>query len=246
MTVFVKLTTTELRLLVREPLAIFFAVLFPTALVVILGAIRVFREPVPELGGLRIIDLYVGIAVTLVLAMLGLQMLPAALATYREKGVLRRLATTPVHPVALLGAQLVANLLVAVVAAALCITVGYLVYDVQPAANMPAFLIAFLLSGAGVFAIGLLVAALVPTGKAGNAVGTLLFFPSMFFAGLWAPRESMPATVQRIGDFTPLGAAERALHEAMTGSWPNPLSVAVLLGYLLICGVAASRLFQWS
>ncbi len=39
MRVFTKLTVTELRLLLREPLAAFFSLLFPTLLVVILGSI---------------------------------------------------------------------------------------------------------------------------------------------------------------------------------------------------------------
>jgi ABC-2 type transport system permease protein len=106
--------------------------------------------------------------------------------------------------------------------------------------------LAFLLCALGVFAIGLLIAALVPTGKAGNAVGTLLFFPSMFFAGLWTPREFMPDWVQRIGDFTPMGAGERALNDAMNGTWPNWLSAVVLLGYLIIFGLGAARLFRWT
>jgi ABC-2 type transport system permease protein len=106
--------------------------------------------------------------------------------------------------------------------------------------------LAFLLTALGIFAIGLFIAALVPTGKAGNSIGTLLFFPLMFFAGLWTPREVMPQVLQRISDFTPLGAGERAVHEAMTGHWPGALSATVLVGYLVVFGVAAARLFRWS
>ena len=246
MRVFTSLVRTELRLLLREPLTAFFTLLFPTILVVILGSIPDFREPSEDLGGLRVIDLYVGIAVALTLAQLGLQYVSAVLALYREKGILRRLATTPVSPIVLLGAQLAASLLVAIVSGALVIAVGRIVFDVPLADNFAGFVLAYLLSALGVFAIGLFIAALVPTGKAGNAVGTLLFFPSMFFAGLWTPREVMPQLLRRIGDFTPLGAGERALHEAMTGQWPNLLSVTVLVGYLVVFGLAATRLFRWS
>jgi ABC-2 type transport system permease protein len=146
----------------------------------------------------------------------------------------------------MLAAQLAMSMLTAVVSAGLVLAVGRIAFDVPLPAQFTGFVLAFLLGALGVFAIGLFIAAVVPTGKAGNAVGTLLFFPSMFFAGLWTPREVMPHLLQRIGDFTPLGAGERLLNEAMTGHWPNLLSATVLVGYLVVFGLAAARLFRWS
>ncbi|MGX6601096.1 ABC transporter permease [Micromonosporaceae bacterium Da 78-11] len=245
MRVFAKLTLIELKMALREPMFAFFVLLFPSILVGILGAVPSFREPSPDLGGGRVIDLYVGISIALVVAILGLQTMPAILSAYREKGILRRLAVTPARPMLLLGAQLAMSAGSAIVSAALVLTIGRLVYDVPLPAQFAGFVLAFLVTVAGVMAIGLLIAALAPTGKTGNAIGTLLFFPSMFFAGLWAPREVMPRTVQRIGDFTPLGAGERALHDAMTGQWPNLLSITVLVAYLVVFGAAAAKLFRW-
>jgi ABC-2 type transport system permease protein len=245
MRAFVSLTRSELRQFLREPLLAFFGLLFPTVLVVILGSIPAFREPSPDLGGGRVIDLYVGISVALVLAMLGLQATPQVLATYREQGILRRLATTPVGPARMLAAQLVMSIGIAVISAALVLAVGRIVFDVPLPARFGSFAAGFLLSAAAVFAVGLFIAAVAPNGKAANAIGTLLFFPSMFFAGLWTPREVMPAMIQRIGDFTPLGAGERALHDAAGGGWTNPLSLAVLVGYVVVFGVAAARTFRW-
>ena len=139
-----------------------------------------------------------------------------------------------------------AALLTAIVSSALAIAVGRVAFDVRIAGNLVGFVLAFVLTALGIFAIGLFIAALAPTGKAGNSIGTLLFFPVMFFAGLWVPREVMPGWLQRIGDFTPLGAGERALHEAMIGHWPSLLSATVLVGYLVVFGYAAARLFRWS
>lgn len=245
MSVFLKLTRNELRLFLREPLVVFFSLLFPTILVVILGSIPDFREPSPDLGGATVISLYVGISLALSLAMLGLQFLPSVLASYREKGILRRVATTPVRPIVLLAAQMASSLLIAVVSGLLVIAVGRIVFGVGLPGQLPGFVLAYLLSAAGVFAVGLLIAALAPTGKAANSIGTLLFFPSMFFAGLWTPREVLPGFLQRIGDFTPLGAGERALHEAATGHWPQLLPIVVLVAYVVVFGAAAARLFRW-
>ncbi|WP_127503091.1 ABC transporter permease [Actinoplanes solisilvae] len=246
MRVFAKLTLTELRLFLREPVSAFFVLFFPTLLVIILGSIPSFREPSADLGGARVIDLYVGIAVALTLAMVAIQIAPAVLATYRERGVLRRLATTPVSPLKMLGAQLAMHGITAVVSTALVLAVGRLAFGVRLAEQFGGFVLAFVLTAAGVLAIGLFVGAVVPSGKAGSSVGTILFFPLMFFAGLWTPREVMPEVLRKIADFTPLGAGERALNDAMTGSWPNLLSATVLVGYLVVFGLAAVRLFRWS
>ena len=245
MSVFTRLVVNEFRVALREPLYAFFTLLFPLALVSILGLIPSFREPTPDLGGLRVIDVYAGITVTLTIAILGLQSMPAGLATYREKGILRRLATTPVQPALLLGAQLVMCLVTVLASTVMVYTVAGLAYDVPIPERPVGFLLAVMLSTAGVFAIGLLLAALAPSGKTANAFGTLLFFPLMFFAGLWTPREVMPAVVQRIGDFTPLGAGERLMHDAATGQWPNLLSVTVLVAYLVVFGAAATKFFRW-
>jgi ABC-2 type transport system permease protein len=245
MDVFIKLTRNELRLFFREPIVVFFSMLFPTLLVIILGSIPAFREHKPEIGGGTYVGIYVGVALALSLAMLGLQFVPAVLSLYRERGILRRLATTPVRPAALLGAQLAAAMLIAIVSGLLVTLVGRFAFGVKLPGQIVGYLLAYVLSAAGVFAIGLLVAAVVPTGKAGNAVGTVLFFPLMFFAGLWTPREVMPKVIQRIGDFTPLGAGERALYETAGGHWPSLLPVVVLLAYLVLFGAAAAKLFRW-
>jgi hypothetical protein len=90
-----KLTFVETKLFLREPAAVFFALAVPLLLLVILGSIPGFRQPISDLGGLRVIDLYLPIIVAIALTTLGLSTLPTALATYRERGILRRLATTP-------------------------------------------------------------------------------------------------------------------------------------------------------
>src|ERR1700754_3621626 len=114
---------SEFRLFLLEPVLVFFSVLFPSLLVIILGCVPPFRKPVAELGGATVIAVYVNIAVLLLLAMLALQTTPLVLATYRERGVLRRLETTPARPLILLAAQLTVSVGTAIVAAVLVLAI---------------------------------------------------------------------------------------------------------------------------
>jgi ABC-2 type transport system permease protein len=241
----VKLIVNETRMFLREPVGVFFTLGFPSILVIILGCVKTFRSPDKDLGGLRVIDLYVTISITLVIAMIALASTPAILATYREKGILRRLGTTPIHPAMLLVAQLVVSMVAGLISVILVMGIGRVGFAVPLPRQIGGFLVALVLAAAALFAIGLFIAAIAPNAKAGNAIGVILFFPLMFFAGLWAPRESMPPLLQHIGDYTPLGAGERALHEATIGSWPHAGALGVLAAYLVVFGLAAARLFRW-
>jgi ABC-2 type transport system permease protein len=103
----------------------------------------------------------------------------------------------------------------------------------------------YLLAALSMFAVGLLVASLAPTGKSAGAAGTLLFFPFVFFAGLWIPRDSMNDVLRTISDVTPLGAGVQALQDATAGHWPQPLHLAVMLGWTIVAGGLAARYFRW-
>jgi ABC-2 type transport system permease protein len=240
-----RLTATETKLFFREPMIVFFALAFPPILVVILGAIPSMREPNADLGGMRGINVYVPIIVAMGLALFALTSLSQLFATYREKGVLRRMRTTPVKPWVMLGAQLLMATILSVATMLVVLAIGRLAFDVGLPRQLPAYLISYLLAALAMFAVGLLVASLAPTGKSASAIGTLVFFPLVFFAGLWMPRAGMNDVLRTISDLTPLGAGVQSLQDTAAGHWPQLLHVAVMLGWTIVAGGLAARYFRW-
>ena len=185
------------------------------------------------------------ILIAFVLAMLALNALPPVLAGYREKGILRRLSTTPVGAVRVLAAQLAIQLAVAVVTLVLIIAVARIAYHVPLPRQVLGFAGTVLLAAIALFSLGLFVAAVAVSGRAANAAGALLFFPMMFFAGLWLPIAAMPSVLRHISSFTPLGAAVQSLGETTSGAWPHPLLITVLAAWAVAGSVAAATLFRW-
>src|SRR3954454_2399596 len=179
------LLKTEIKLLLREPLLLFWGVLFPLVLLTVMGLAG--SKPDPDLGGLTLVQTYVPVLIAFTFTILGVSALPTALATYRERGVLRRLAPTPLRPSRVLGAQLTTSAAMAAATAILILLLARIAFSV-PLPHAPlAFLLAVILAAAALLGIGLLVAALAPRARIAGAIGTMLFFPLMFFAGLWAP-----------------------------------------------------------
>lgn len=241
-----RLTIVESKLFLRDATSVILGIAFPALLLLLLGvAIPGFRDAADDLDGLRPIDIYVPIVLAVAIATVGVSVLPSYLATYRERGVLRRLATTPVGPVKLLGAQLAVNGAAALVAVALAVAVGTAGFGVDLPRQVPGFLIALVLGTAAMFAVGLLVAAVAPSAKTASGIGMMVYFPMLFAAGVWTPGPVMPDVVRQVSDFTPLGAASQAMQDAWDGTFPSALHLTVMAGYLLVAGALATRLFRW-
>ena len=168
------------------------------------------------------------------LALLALNGLPQILGSYRERGVLRRLQATPMPPARLLGTQLVIHLTIAVIEAIVILTVGALAFGVPLPHQLGGWLLAYLLACVAMLSLGVLIAAVSPNGKIANVAGTLLFFPIAFFAGLWMPRPSMPQLLGTISDYTPLGAAIRAMAAAAAGQFPPVGALGALAGFAAV------------
>jgi ABC-2 type transport system permease protein len=167
------------------------------------------------------------------------------LAAYRERGILRRLSTTPVSPVALLAAQLVVNVGALLVGSALAYVGAVAAFHVAPPTNIAGLLLAFVLGSAAMCTVALLIAAVAPTARAASGLGTLVYFPMMFTAGVWTPGPTMPDAVRRVADYTPLGAASQAMQDAWAGSSIRLLHVVVMVTVTAIFGAIAARSFRW-
>ncbi|MEV7889617.1 ABC transporter permease [Streptomyces sp. NPDC002817] len=236
---------TELRLFRREPGALFWILLFPTLLLVILGSIPAFHDHEADLGGLRTIDVYVPVAVLLGLIVGGLQAMPQTLTGYRERGILRRMSTTPVRPSALLSAQMLVYGAAALASALLALVVGRLAFDVRLPEQLLGYLLALVLAVLVALALGAVISALSRTTKIAGAIGSAVFFPSMFCAGVWAPVQTMPDVLARIVGYTPFGAAAEALNRAAGGDWPGWTHLGVLVAWTVLLTAAAQRWFRW-
>jgi ABC-2 type transport system permease protein len=237
------LIRTEARLLAREPVPLLWGVAFPIVLLSIMGASS--HGPDKSLGGLTLVATYEPVLIAFTMSTFSLQGLSPVLAGYRERGILRRLNATPVGAGRLLIAQLSVNLSVTMIAALGILIVGDAAFGVPLPGQGAGFVLALFLTSAAMLTLGLLIASLARTARVAGAVGTMLFLPLMFFAGLWVPRATMPAALRRVGDDTPLGAAVSALQHSMTGQWPPASGLAILAGYTVLFAGLAWRLFRW-
>ncbi|ANZ39157.1 ABC transporter [Lentzea guizhouensis] len=238
-----RIVEVEARLFLRDRLNSLFAVLFPAVLLLVLGAVPALRTPAPEFGGLRFIDAYMSSLVVFTLAFIGLQRVPTVVATYREKGVLRRLSTTPMHPARLLVGQMVVNFAAAILSVLLTIVVGYLVFGVDLPHHPLGLAAAVVLGGAGTFALGLVIAALAPNARAAGGWATAVFMLLMFFGGVYLPRFMLPSVVRSIGSYTPPGV--EALQQAWLGTAPDWRHLAIMGLVSLVAGSVAAKTFRW-
>lgn len=244
------LIATELRLFLRDPGSVFFTVAFPTVLLVGLGlaypGIRdtITEAPEPWLG-LRAIDLFAPLSLCIAAATAGLITVPSYLASYRETGVLRRMSTTPMRPQGVLAAQGAVQLAGVVVGAAVALAVAGLAFDTPLPSNPVLALITFVLATAACFSIGVVIGGLAPKGATASSIGTLIYFPMLFLAGMWTPGPMMPDAVERVATYSPVGAASQAMNEAWFGTGMPWVQLVVMAAWTVGMFVIAARTFRW-
>lgn len=241
-----KMTAVEAKLFVRDPGAPVTALGIPLALVLVFGLMPGATTPSADFGGHAALPTLIApMAVATLIAMLAVMLFPAAVATYREKGVLKRLSASPIPPSRLLGAQLLVNLGAAVVAILLVVGVGRIALGMALPESPGWFVIVVLLGALALFSVGALIAALAPTNRAASATGAAVFFPMLALGGVWVPREQLPPVLQHLADVLPLGATLGGLREAAAGHAPELLQAGSLAVTAVVCAAIAARAFRW-
>jgi ABC-2 type transport system permease protein len=236
-----RLIRAELTLMRRDPLVLTFVVAFPIVTMLIIGGAfgttpdRAFDFTNPA-------HWYVASYLTVVIAATGLVMLPVHLASYRERGVLRRFAVAGFPRWSFALAELTIGLLVTAVSCALLLIVALPVYGV-PSMHMPLRVVAALVVGAvGFTGLGVLLGTVLPSARSAQAVGLLLFFPSFLLGAGGPPPHVMGAAVRTIAGPLPLTLLTNAVREPWLGIGTATTSLVALAGLtVLVTAVAARR-----
>jgi ABC-2 type transport system permease protein len=247
-----RLSLTELRLFLREPVTVLFTLALPLMVLYVLNG--VFGQDQGGGGdtgefvvyrGFEAPDWYTPAYVAMAIAGFGLIALPAHLVEYHETGVLRRLQASGVPRATVLASQAVVAMVVAAVGSVLLVAAAIAFTGANRPENLVLFLAAYLLASAVVIAIGLLLGVLLPTARAAQSVGLLAWFVTLFVGGGGPPPEVLPEGLRTIGDWWPLTPVVQTLQEPwLTGEWATRASlVAAAVG--LVCLAGAWRFYKW-
>jgi ABC-2 type transport system permease protein len=241
-----KLSWMEIKLFLREPIGAFFTLVFPLMMLFLFGSIY-GNKPSPYFNGLGTIDISIPAYTGMIIATGGLLSITITMSAYRENGVLRRMRTTPISPFTILAAQVIVVFVMTLLGMALLMLAGALVYHVKFTGNPLSVLGGFVLASLSFFALGFILAGIMPSARTAQIVGMVLLYPMMFLSGAGFPRELLPAAIHKVSVFLPLTYVVNLLRGLWIGeAWSaHLLDVGVLVGMLIIGVVVSALTFRW-
>ena len=243
---FKQLALVNLRLFLREPVAMFFTLAFPAMMVLLFGSMY-GNQPTPMLDGYGWMDISMPAYTAMILATVGLIGIPITISSYRESGVLRRLKAAGLRPFIYIAADVMTNLLMTLVGMVGLVVIGRLLYRVRFDGRAVAVVPAVVFSGLAVLAVGYLIGSVAPSARTAQVVSMVIFYPMVFLSGASIPLDVMPQSVRRISDLLPLTYVVKLLRGLWFGdAWGDHLlETAIIGGVLVVSTLLAARFFRW-
>lgn len=234
----------------RVPVAVFFTVALPIVILVVFNAVfggGVISDPA---GEWPISQFYVGALAAFTAVSATYTNLANMVPIRREEGVLKRWRATPLPVGILVAGHVLAAVVIALLGTSLVMLLGVVAYDVTvDVAALPAALLTFLVAVSSFAALGMAIAALVPTASSASAVANATILPLAFVSNVFIPLDSAPAWIDLIGDVFPLKpfveAFQSSFHPSSPAMGPDWAALAVVSGWGALGAVIALSRFRW-
>lgn len=239
----------ETKMFYRTPIAAFFTIVFPLILLFVFGALF-GNEEIEELG-VTVAQYYAPALAVFAAASASYTNIGVFTSFQRDEGILKRVRGTPLPAWIFFVGKIISSVMIAAIAVALMMAVGVLVYgiNIYPR-TLPAAIVTFLVGVACFAALGLLVAAVAPSGNAATAIANATLLPIAFFSGLFVPLgEDAPTWLKTLGDIFPLkhfnDAFQKAFLPNTTGAQFDWSAIGYMAIWALVALLLALRLFKW-
>jgi ABC-2 type transport system permease protein len=212
-----RLVQAELKLMMRDPLVLTFVVAFPIVTMLIIGG-AFGTQPDQAFDFVNPAHWYVASYLTVVIAAMGLVMLPVHLASYRERGVLRRFAAAGFPRWSFPISQLIVGLATTTVSCAL-LALGSIAF----------------------VSLGVVLGSVLPSARSAQAVGLLIFFPSFLLGAGGPPPHVMGSVVRQVAAPLPLTLLTNAVREPWLGLGSATGSLAAVAALAVAATALAAR-----
>jgi ABC-2 type transport system permease protein len=232
----------------RNPASVFFTVMFPVILFLIL-AVVFSGEDVNVRGGIDATTYYVPAIMSLAIISATMQTLAMTLVIAREDGRLKRGRGTPMPPWVFIAGRVGNSIVVALMMLILLAAIGALFGADVPWGRLPAILLTLVIGAASFCCLGIALTAAIPSQDAAAAIVNALLLPLYFLSGVFIPEDQLPNGVISFADLFPVRHFFDAFFDAYVPaggsavSWDNLAIVALwgVAGLLL-----AIRFFRWT
>jgi ABC-2 type transport system permease protein len=197
---------------------------------------------------LRYIDFLVPGILAMMIMSNNLNGVAGQIASWRERGILRRMQSTTLKASTFIGAQITARLLLNGLQAVIVLLVGYLFFGTQVNGSWATLLFFIILGTLAFMATGFIIAGLAKTPESAGPIAGFISFPMLFVGGVFFPVKSMPEFLQGAVKLLPITHLTTALRQVMNvGATMGTMWVeAAYLGvWLLLAFIIASLTFKW-
>jgi len=233
MSIMLRIAWLEAKLLLREPMTLVFTLGLPVVMELVMGGVFGNTAEAGFYRGVGAMDYYMGAYVGLVIAALGLISLPTHLANYRERGLLRRFDASSIPRWSLFGAQALVMVTLASVGAVLVVIVGNIAYDLTAPVSLGLVVLAFLIAALAFAAIGVLLGVSMPTARAAQGAGILLWFVMLILGGAGPPPEVLSTGMRAVGSATPLKHVVTLIQDPWLGFGWNGAETGIVVACLI-------------
>lgn len=235
----------------RTPVALFFTLALPLFILLLMNALFGGETVTIEGGEWPVSQFYTG----------GLAAFTAVSATYtnlanivpirREQGILKRWRSTPLPTSLYISGFVGSALVIAFVGAVFMITIGLAFYDLQVEADkLPGALLTFVVGVCSFAALGMAIAALVPTASSAAAVANATILPLAFISNVFiVTGDDAPGWMTTVGNLFPLRPFVESIQDSFNPFVPAPAIDWSRLGFVALWGVVgavvAVKRFTW-
>ncbi len=234
----VALAVTETRLLVRDWTVFAFAFVFPAFVMLILAGVF-GNQPDEGYDWKRPDDYYVAASIGVPVIALALVGLPVALASYREREILRRYEAFGISTAKVVAAQALVTCALVGAGAGIVLTVAAPTYGIPHIVHPWQTALGFAAGTLTLVLLGVAIGLAAPSARSAQAIGLLAFFPLYLLGGGGPPRSVMTGPMRAISNALP------STVPAITEPWLGTAQFSTQLAAFTAWAIAATLATAW-